>query len=133
MLDQKLIDEILSQCEQQELNSIWNFAETVGHDFTTRRQAFLWILERLLQSGRIKLKHIPTQQFLSGSLKEQIALFDAFLPKTALEADSALSGLPEFAADIGKGPGMQYWFFDTNCPAGIAWLIEMPDGKHQWH
>lgn len=122
MLNENLVNEILEQCEQGELDRVWEYASDEGDEFAKRRRAFLWVLERMLQSGRVRLKHMHTKKYLTGSIEEQVALFNAALPKTALEADTHLPPYPDFASDVGTGRGMYYWFLDKSCPSGIEWL-----------
>lgn len=132
MLNDDLVNEILEQCEQGELNRVWDYASEEGDEFSTRRSAFLWVLERMLRTGRVKLKHMHTKKYLTGTIEEQVALFNSTLPKTTLEADKHLPSNPDFASDVGTGRGMYYWFFDESCPSGIAWLVKMPDGSCEW-
>ena len=74
--------------------------------FDQRREAFLWILERLLKEGRIKLH--KNGVFLESSIEDQIETFRHAWPNS----DKPYPNHPD--ADF------YLWFFDSKCPAGIA-------------
>ena len=81
-------------------------------NFSDRREIFLWVLERLLREGYIKLH--KNGVFLEASIKDQVELFKNSWPKS-----EAASGYEDF----------YWWFFDPECPAGIAW--RQPDGHYE--
>ena len=72
--------------------------------FEYRRDIFLWLLERLLKEGRIKLHKKGV--FIEASIEKQIEMF-----KKAWPASIKASGYEDF----------YWWFFDDDCPAGVAW------------
>lgn len=135
-LNNNLIDEIILSCEQRELNVAWFHAEELGDSFGERRAVFLLILQKLLESGKFRLKNRETQQVLQGTIQEQIKLFDLAMPKTGAEIDTPLlkdlSSHPDLASEAGTGVLMQYWFFDEECPGDPSWLVEVSEGVSEW-
>ena len=81
-------------------------------NFSDRREIFLWVLERLLREGRVKL--YKNGIFLKSSIEDQIKLLKKYWP----ESEKA-SGYEDF----------YWWFFDPECPAGIAWRKD--DGSYE--
>ncbi|MCE2859343.1 MAG: DUF596 domain-containing protein [Oxalobacteraceae bacterium] len=81
-------------------------------NFSDRREIFLWVLERLLREGRVKLH--KNGIFLKSSIEDQVELFKKSWP----ESEEA-SGYEDF----------YWWFFDPECPAGIAWRKD--DGSYE--
>ena len=81
-------------------------------NFSDRREIFLWVLERLLREGRVKLH--KNGIFLKSSIEDQVELFKKSWP----ESEEA-SGYEDF----------YWWFFDPECPAGIAW--RKGDGSYE--
>jgi hypothetical protein len=95
------------------IHNSWTGFEGLGfEDFIKRREAFLWILQVLLKEGRIKLHRNGI--FLESSIKDQINLF-----RKAWPSSIKASGYEDF----------YWWFFDPECPAGIAWRRE--DGSYE--
>jgi hypothetical protein len=84
-------------------------------DFSDRREIFLWILDRLLREGHVKLH--KNGVFLGSSIEDQIEAFRQAWPKT----DKPYPNHPD--ADF------YLWFFDPECPAGIAWRKD--DGSYE--
>lgn len=116
-------EEISANAETQALNGIWSQLEYDTRDFPERRDLFLWILERLLREGRLKLaKH---GRFLEGSVEEQVEAFRKAWPESELDADKR-SLLPD-DPHIGSGVGMGLWFFMDDCPGEAVWRL--PDGS----
>jgi len=81
-------------------------------NFSYRREIFLWVLECLLREGRVKLH--KNGIFLKSSIEDQVELFKKSWP----ESEEA-SGYEDF----------YWWFFDPECPAGIAWRKD--DGSYE--
>lgn len=77
------------------------------HSFKARKLLFLWIMERLMQEGCIKLH--KNGIFLKGSIEMQVQKIREAWPET----DRPYPDDPE--ADF------SLWFFDPTCPAGVAW------------
>lgn len=94
------------------LHTIWDASRRIGQDFDKQRDAFLWIVERLLVHGRIKLHKDGV--LLEDSVEEQVNTLRRSFP-----ADEAASGYEDF----------YWWFFDDECPAGVAWRAR--DGTFQ--
>ncbi|MDO9436646.1 DUF596 domain-containing protein [Hydrogenophaga sp.] len=116
LLVKELFDEVLDDGVQlhgvdyfvgQPLSSMWHATARVGHEFEKRRDAFLWILERLLLEGRLKLH--KDGSFLETSIAEQIESFRHVWPSN----EKPYPTHPD--ADF------HLWFFDPTCPAGVAW------------
>lgn len=78
--------------------------------FLARRDAFLWVLERLLREGKLKLA--KNGVLLEGTPEELVAKFRQAWPK-----DEAASGYEDFG----------WWFFDDECPGEAVW--PQPDGR----
>ncbi|WP_199032042.1 DUF596 domain-containing protein [Ralstonia sp. ASV6] len=106
---------IVEGAEDMELDAIWDyFAHPFGtrrlshklESFTSRRDGFLWVVERLLKEKRIVLVDIRTHTPLVGSIESQIKGFRAAFP----------------ADDAGMDNGL--WFFSPECPGGSAWQHE---------
>ncbi|MGA0569789.1 DUF596 domain-containing protein [Variovorax sp. VNK109] len=83
---------------------LWSNVPYHWSTFEEHRDVFLWAFERLLREGRIKLH--KNGVFLEGSIEEQVEAF-----RRAWPASEAASGYEDF----------YWWFFDENCPAGVAW------------
>jgi len=97
-------EELALYCEDQELNSIWLGLGRDFANFDERREAFFWVLRRLLEEGRIKLVNMRTHIPLEGSVDGQIQRFRDVFPKNDAEMDSGI------------------WFLLEGCPGGSAWL-----------
>ena len=96
-------------------NSWTGFKDLGLDDFLKRREAFLWILQVLLKEGRIKLH--KNGVFLESPIEDQIDAFRRAWPNS----DKPYPNHPD--ADF------YLWFFDSECPAGIAWRQE--DGSYE--
>ncbi|MGO4154838.1 DUF596 domain-containing protein [Cupriavidus sp. YAF13] len=112
MLSDAQYDFIADGCEDMELDAIWDyFSKPFGspflpldlRTFEDRRDAFLWVLERLLREGRIVLIRLGTQSSIGGDISDQVRRFLEAFPKTDGEMDGGL------------------WFFSPSCPGGAAW------------
>lgn len=115
MLSDAQYEFIAEGCEDMELDAIWDyFSQPLGNEFLShnliafceRREAFLWVVERLLKEGRIVLTKLGTQTPVGGGVEDQIRAFREAFPKSDDEMDGGL------------------WFFSDACPGGSAW---------QWH
>jgi hypothetical protein len=105
------INEAIYYSDGQAIDGLWHRLDMFT-DFLERRDVFLWILARLLLEGRIKLH--KDSVFLKSSIENQIKLFKDSWPDS-----EAASGYEDF----------YWWFFDPECPAGIAWRKE--DGSYE--
>jgi len=114
MLNDELIKEIAYVEHGRELMHIWAWAYDEGDDFASRRDAFFWILDYLLRAGYVKLRKMNGGPSLEGTPEELVNLFRKAWPES-IEA----SGYEDF----------NWWFFDDDCPAGVAWRLE--DGSYR--
>jgi len=123
MLSEKQSELVFQKCQESTIDTLWEIFnpshnlwtgfDRLGFDkFLKRRDIFLWVLERLLRDGRIKLQ--KNGIFLKSSIKDQVELFKKSWP----ESEEA-SGYEDF----------YWWFFDPECPAGIAWRKD--DGSYE--
>jgi hypothetical protein len=83
--------------------------------FSDRREIFLWVLERLLREGQIKLH--KNGIFLEDTIKDQIDFFRSAWPKS----DRPYPDHPDVDFCL--------WFYDSECPAGVAW--RQNDGHYE--
>ena len=123
MLSEQRYKLVSQKCRESAIDTLWEIFNP-SHDlwtgfnglgfenFLNRRDVFLWTLERLLREGCIKLH--KNGVFLKSSIEDQIKLFKKSWPDS-----EAASGYEDF----------YWWFFDPECPAGIAWRKE--DGSYE--
>jgi hypothetical protein len=115
---------IVEGCEDMELDAVWDYFDKpfgrkyLPHKYSSfdeRREAFLWMLKRLLQDGHLKLVDGYTHKPLLGITNDEfIEKFRAVFPKD----------------DNGMRNGI--WFFDDACPGRALWSYEgklMPSGE----
>ena len=105
------IKEVIYYSDGQAITGLWQRLDMLT-EFPERRDVFLSLIERLLIEGRIKLH--KNGVFLKSSIEDQIKLFKKSWP----ESEKA-SGYEDF----------YWWFFDPECPAGIAWRKD--DGSYE--
>jgi len=96
-------EELVSWSEGQELPAFWAYLRADFVDFGDRREAFLWILRRLLEEQRVELVNLQTHEALAGTIDQQIIRFKAAFPKNEEEMNNGI------------------WFFTEACPGGAAW------------
>jgi hypothetical protein len=97
-------------------------------NFTERRIAFFWILERLLVDGKLKMGDnpllltrdrnqplVPENYLARGSIEEQINQLKQSFPRTEANVDMGGAGV---------------WFFTLDCPYAAVWVHE--DGELDW-
>lgn len=116
-LSDSQFENVIYGTDQMSLSALWNATNNDGLDasyiplvfqpFTARKSLFIWILERLLREGRIKLH--KNGVFLQGSIEMQVQRFQEAWPET----DKPYPDHPDAGFDL--------WFFDPVCPAGVAW------------
>jgi hypothetical protein len=111
-LDNNILVHGIDYIEGHSIAGIWHSSKRVGDDFLKCREAFLWIIERLLKEGRIKLH--TNRVFIETPIEDQIDLF-----RKAWPSSIKASGYEDF----------YWWFFDPECPAGIAW--RQKDGHYE--
>lgn len=118
MLDENEYQLIVHYSENRALHVIWNaWADHDCQTFIANKVIFLWILERLLREGQIKLHKNGT--ILRSSISEQVDMFSRAFPESEEDADRICTR-PGSEAPY-KGFGMNVWWFLDVCPAGVAW------------
>lgn len=113
-IDDTTLDEIVNYSDGQAIDGLWHRLD-MFYEFSERKNMFLHTLKRLLKEGRIKLH--KNGIFLESPIEEQIELFRKAWPKS----DKPYPSHPD--ADF------YLWFFDPECPAGIAW--RQKDGHYE--
>ena len=108
LVSNEIYDEIALYNEDMELDKIWGDIcnpKICSHliNFNDRREAFLWVIKRLMEQGKIKLIGMKTDLPLEGTVKEQIERFRQAFPNSDEEMEDGL------------------WFFYDACPAGCDW------------
>ena len=93
-------------------------SEFENQTFAERREAFCWILQKVLESGRLKLK--KNGHYLGGTLLEQVNLFRQTLPDSNIPDPR----YPDIDAS--------YWFYGEECPGEAVWRVDHPDGTVEW-
>ena len=118
MIDENDYETLTYYADGRNLDTLWDaWQHSEKQTFIQRRDIFLWILERLLKEGRIKLH--KNGVFLEGSIEEQIAQFREKFPKAEKDADRICTK-PGYEVPY-EGFGMNLWWFMDICPAGVAW------------
>ena len=123
MLSEERYKLVSQKCRESAIDTLWEIFNPTHNSWTgfnglgfekflNRRDVFLWMLERLLREGCIKLH--KNGVFLKSSVEDQIKLFKKSWPDSEVA-----SGYEDF----------YWWFFDPECPAGIAWRKE--DGSYE--
>jgi len=118
MLDDAEFNNIVYYGDGRCLHVLWDAWDGwENQTFAERREIFLWILERLLREGRIKLH--KKSLFLDTPIEEQLAVFRRAFPESMEDADR-LCTKPGYESPY-EGFGMNVWWFMDVCPAGVAW------------
>ena len=117
-LNKEWVDYVIQVAAQQHINSIWYYSQFEGLSFEERCEAFYWILEKVLDSGQLRLK--KNGEYLTGTPRELVQRFRNVFPSSEMPYPSH----PELDAS--------HWFFDPQCPGEAAWRYEHPDGRIQW-
>lgn len=117
--------EIAANADGQALNGIWDQLIYDTLKFERKRALFLFILERLLRRGNIKLH--KNGVLLAEPVNEQVDAFRQLFPKSEDDADRICTKPGNEAPYTGFG--MNVWWFLDVCPAGVAW--RQPDGACQ--
>jgi hypothetical protein len=136
MLSEKRYKFVSQKCRESAIDTLWEIFNP-SHDswtgfnglgfekFLNRREVFLWMLERLLREGCIKLH--KNGVFLKSSIEDQIKLFKEAFPKDEPDADRICTK-PGMEIPY-EGFGMNVWWFLDSCPAGVAW--RQADGHYE--
>jgi hypothetical protein len=105
MISQERYEFIVAHVTDMELDALWAYVVDDGKMFTERRDIFFYVLEKMLNEGRIKLVTLWTGTSLSGSVSEQLKLYRHAFPKNDVEMDHGL------------------WFLKKElCPGGARWI-----------
>lgn len=113
--NQEWVDYVIEVADQQSLSSIWYYSQFENLAFEERCEAFYWLLEKVLESGQLRL--IKNGEYLKGSPKELVQRFKDVFPK----------------ADVRDTmDDMNIWFYGDPCPAEAVWRYEHPDGTVEW-
>lgn len=120
-LNEEWIKTVLKECEGRGLATIWSYSEFENQTFEERCEAFFLILERVLESGQLRLrKYVKNGEYLTGTPIELVQRFRDVFPK----------------ADIRDTiDDMRYWFYGDPpdpCPAIAVWRYEHSDGRVEW-
>ncbi|AXI83708.1 DUF596 domain-containing protein [Xylella taiwanensis] len=75
--------------------------------FEERKNDFLFLLEKLLDEGKLKLA--KKGEFITGTTEELVDLFRKSFPVSDEDVDMEGAGL---------------WFFMDECPAGAVWVFK---------
>jgi len=126
MLNETIYETTCYYAQGHPLLGLWDAWEGCkNQSFSQKREIFLWMLERLLREGRIKLH--KNGVFLATSIEEQVEQFRLALPASEEDADKVCTK-PGYEPAY-EGFGMNVWWFLDICPAGVAW--RMPGGSYQ--
>lgn len=120
-LNEEWIQTVLYECNGRTLQTIWFYSEFENQTFEERREAFFWILEKVLESGQLRLK--KNGEYLTGTPKELVQRFKEVFPKSNFPFPDE----PELDAS--------YWFYGIGkpeVPAEAVWRYEYPDGRVIW-
>ncbi|QHM73246.1 DUF596 domain-containing protein [Mixta intestinalis] len=115
MLTNEEYKEITGAAELQALDSLWAYSipdnrSPENFSFSERKEVFFYLLEKLLQEGRIRLA--KNGVFLEGKLKEQVEMLRSRFPKNEIEMNDGA------------------WFFYDRCPGGAVWFL--PGRPPEW-
>jgi hypothetical protein len=117
-LNEEYIQTVLTECEGRGLAIIWDYSQFENQTFDERCEAFFWILEKLLETGEVRLMN--KGEFLEGAPKELVDLFKCVFPK---------------ADFLNTSDDMRFWFYGDPpdpCPAIAVWRYVQPDGTVVW-
>jgi hypothetical protein len=121
VLNEEWVQTVIYECNGRNLQTIWFYSEFENQSFENRCEAFYWILEKVLESGQLRL--IKNGEYLTGTPKELVQRFREVFPKS----NYPFSEEPELDAS--------YWFYGIGTPevpAEAVWRYEHPDGTVEW-
>lgn len=110
MLSDEEFKFIIDNTQGMALDAIWLYLEENGKSYNDRKTKFLWVFNRMLSDGIIKLE--KNEVLIDAPIEDVINNFHL--------------SLPENDEDVNNG----VWFFTESCPAGIGWAL--PDGSIDW-
>ena len=106
---------IADSCEDMDLNGLWTyFSEPFWKEFLpldlesfeSRREAFLWVLQRLQDEKRIVIVDLESHKPIPGTSLEIVEEFRNAFPINEKDMDMGL------------------WFFSKECPGGSNWKYQ---------
>lgn len=118
-LNREWVDFVLEVADQLSLSSIWSYSKFDNQTFEERCEAFYWIFERILESGRLRL--IKNGEYLTGTPKELVQRFRDVFPTS--DIPDPVNWPDEDAS---------FWFFGDPCPGEAVWRIDHPDDQIEW-
>lgn len=120
MLSEEQYQDRKETLEGMDIAAVWGasrpdeFMMGADYPFLKQKENFFWLLERLMNEGKIKLANSGV--FWDGSVTEQISILKNIFPKTSAEMeDGAFDG---------------FWFYSGKCPGGIVWVQD--NGYLDW-
>ena len=118
------IKTVLHECNGRTLQTIWLYSEFENQTFEERCEAFFWILEKVLESGQLRLRtYEKNGEYLTGTPNELVQRFRDVFPKSSFPFPDD----PEL--------DVSYWFYGIGkqeVPAIAVWRYEHPDGRVEW-
>lgn len=120
-LNEEWIQTVLYECDGRTLQTIWFYSEFENQSFVERCEAFYWILEKVLESGQLRL--IKNGEYLTGTPQQLVQRFREVFPKSNFPFPED----PELDAS--------YWFYGIGkpeVPAEAVWRYAHPDGTVEW-
>lgn len=118
-MNHEWVTHVMEVADQQSLSSIWYYSQIDDFNFEQRCEAFYWIFERILESGRLRLK--KNGEYLTGTPKELVQRFRDVFPTS--DIPDPINWSDEDAS---------FWFFGDPCPGEAVWRIDHPDGQIEW-
>ncbi|MBB1630557.1 DUF596 domain-containing protein [Cupriavidus sp. UME77] len=96
------------------LDSVWLCVQQDYGDFDVAREAFLWLLERFLENGIIKM---GKRGLVSEDDEKKIVR-------------RFRESFPTSEAELENNTGLAIWFFSDDCPGGAIWMDDV--GNEIW-
>ena len=99
------------------IGSIYMFLLDYGNlnDFNFKKKVFFNVIEYAMSQHWLKLA--KNGRFLSGTIKQQVALFNSAFPQSEIDT---IDHDPSF---------FEAWFFSDQCPAEAVWVYHMDHGE----
>lgn len=115
VLSEREMAEFISQIEMCGVNALWykTYEFCPGADFNTRKQVFMDVLFRILESGQAKLQR--KDEILTCTIEQQVAAFNQAWPDEHDWDD-------DFFWESKEGVG--------GTPSGLVWIAK--DGREFW-
>ncbi|MGO4154831.1 DUF596 domain-containing protein [Cupriavidus sp. YAF13] len=114
MFEDERRQEIADLTEGMALDAVWLCVRQDYGDFNVAREAFLWLLEKFLENGIVKLG--KKDRILEGDSNKIVRRFRESFPTSE--------------AELEKNTGLAIWFFSDDCPGGAVWIDDV--GNEIW-